>query len=166
MSWASGEFITADKLNTENGNIKKRYEDGHAGWSYNTVYHYMYVTKPAGQNIVNYWSDRSAGCKHNVTINRYENGAWVQKYWEEGSGAIKDWYASVGEGAYQVVLWYHNNTPYLDLYPCKTDNNRGHYLRCLAMDPLLDTESQKTNGNASGTLLTKDVLNAGRVYTD
>lgn len=166
MSWTQGDLITADKLNTENGNITKRYDDGHAGWDYWTIYHYMYTTKPSGQNIANYWSDRSPGCKHNVTIHRWENGTWVQKYWEEGSGAIKDWYASVGEGAYKIVLWYHNNTPHLVLYPSKTDNIRGNYLHCLSMNPLTDNESQTTNGNGSGIYLTASALNEGRVYTD
>lgn len=168
-----GELITASALNTINDSIKQSWSWGHAGWSWASRHAYWYCTRTSGTMMVQA-NSTSSGNQKKLTLQRWENGSWVQKnYSDTASGTKTIIWNTYGRGAYHLYIYDHNNTPYLTVYTSDTGCEKGKLLSCISDYPTgkkvggyHDEASVKAiNGRAKGTLLTADLINHGCVYT-
>lgn len=166
MAWATGELITASKLNSEN-TVKKTAYSAYDGWgSTSTTSAWHYIHKTTGRimylrttGTAYWWATgtawfefrNAAGVVSRVglwsgadTTNRtYERTIYIQSY-------------SYGPGWYRGYAYANRGTAVVDVY-WGQDN-------CWAGGKLVYWDNPTSSGNRiPGQLLTADILNSGRV---
>lgn len=169
MAFTKGQLITASELNNVGNSFNLKYSVGDHGYSGYSGTWYFYTTRPSGTSMVNLkiwfgWNSWS-----NLDMYRMENGTWVNKYsshessgwwsWDYGSGGRG--LNSYGEGLYKITF-DHGHFSSIDgtCYPSKNNNTKGNYLKMIS-----PSMSDSNAHIESGSQLTADALNAGRVYT-
>ena len=170
MSWAQGDLITADKLNTENGSFCNTISIGDHGYDDWTGNYYFYCTKKSGTLIT---IECSFGWNSHgwAEIYRWENNAWVLK--RDGWGGTSGWWSwswdkgdgdSYGEGYYKLYLSFgHFSSLNVKIHNASTSCERGQLLSMISSMGVSESDAQPSR--VSGNYITASDLNAGKVYT-
>ena len=179
MAFLEGDIITADLLNSTNGETIE-YSSGHLDSSGKKPYSFFfYLNRPTGDEF----GEGECGCGYFsgswITMYRFEDGEWVEK---DAAGDNGGWYncnvkltlESFGEGSYKIDMSSSNYAWHRNLHNfanSKIDNqpNGDNYLRAIGPMELevvqgSNAVSSVTYESKAGDSITLDMLNAKEVY--
>lgn len=179
MAFLEGDIITADLLNSTNGETIE-YSSGHLGSNGQKPYSFFfYLNRPTGDEFGE--GECGGGWYANARIHlyRYEDGNFVEKASKYDNGGmhntrIKLTLESYGEGSYRIWMQnsnYAHHRILRNFANSKVDNQPSddNYLRAIGPMELEVVQSNTsicpvTYESKAGDFITLDMLNAKEVY--
>lgn len=170
MSWTQGDWITADKLNTENQGFRGHITTGDHGYSDWSGTYFFYCTKRTG-TLITIQAQFGWNSHGWAELYKWENNSWVVKKngWG-GTSGLWSWSwdkgdcDTFGEGYYKLYLSFgHFSTLNVYVYNASISCEVGSYLAKINNMGLLTNDSSPYK--VTGEYITTDDLNSGRIYT-